>query len=288
MKIIKYFFEFILIILLFGFFKIVGLKKASFFGKIIGKVFGPFFRPKILIKKNIKNALGDLPIEKQEQIIENMWSNLGSTLAEYIYLKKFKNSQKHINIIGKETLEKIKKSNEPFVFFSGHFGNFELMAMELNKFGIKLAAIYRPLNNIFLNPIMEYFRLNYICPFQIPKGKAGTRKVVEKFKKGYSIAIMADQSVTEGQKINFFNKLASTTTIPARLALKYNCQLVPIFLERKNGANFEMTVHKPLNLQKTGNTLKDSEFITLKINQEIEKMILKNPNQWIWTHNRWK
>ena len=162
------------------------------------------------------------------------------------------------------------------------------MAMELNKSGIKCAAIYRPLNNFFLNPLIEYLRMKYICPNQIPKGRMGMREIISKVKDGYSIALMVDQRVSEGPRTLFFNKAAHTTTIPAQLTLKYNCKLVPISLERKEGPNFEMTVHEPYEIQKTNNNEEDAKNITLKINQIIEKMISKNPTQWIWSHNRWK
>ena len=160
--------------------------------------------------------------------------------------------------------------------------------MELDKFGIKCAAIYRPLNNFFLNPLMEYLRMKYICPNQIPKGRLGMREIIGKVKDGYSIALMVDQRVSEGPRVLFFNKPAHTTTIPAQLALKYNCKLVPISLERKEGPNFEMTIHEPYKIKKTGNDEDDIKDITIKINQTLEKMIIKNPSQWIWSHNRWK
>ena len=165
MKAIKYFFEFIIIISLFCTFKIIGLKNASSFGSILGKIVGPFFRSKNIIKQNIKIGLGNLDEKKEEEIINGMWSNIGRTFAEYIFLKNFKLNKTgfdHIKITGIEYLDQIKKSNKPVVFFSGHFANFELMAMELDKFGIKCAAIYRPLNNFFLNPLMEYLRMKYI------------------------------------------------------------------------------------------------------------------------------
>jgi len=291
MKIIKYFFEFIIIISLFCIFKIIGLKNASNLGSILGKVIGPFFRSKNIIKQNIKIGLGSLDTKKEEEIINGMWSNIGRTFSEYIFLKNFKLNKtgfSHIKIIGTEYLDEIKKSDKPVVFFSGHFANFELMAMELNKFGIKLAAIYRPLNNFFLNPLMEYLRIKYICPIQIPKGVSGSREIIKKIKDGYSIALMVDQRVSEGPRISFFNKEAHTTTIPTQIALKYNCKLVPIYIERKNGINFEMIIHKPYEITKTGIHEEDLKNNSLKINENIEKMIIKKPNQWIWTHNRWK
>ena len=291
MKIIKYFFEFIAIISLFCIFKIIGLRNASNLGSILGRYIGPLFRSKHITKQNIKIGLGEIDKKKETEIVNGMWSNIGRTFAEYSFLKDFKFNKTnfdHIKINGTNYLDEIKKNNELVIFYSCHFANFELMAMELDKFGIKCAAIYRPLNNFFLNPIMEYLRMKYICPNQIPKGRMGMREIISKVKDGYSIALMVDQRVSEGPRTLFFNRSAHTTTIPAQLALKYDCRLVPISLKRKEGPAFEMTIHEPYKIEKTGNDEEDTKNITLKINQVIEKMILNNPKQWIWSHNRWK
>ena len=291
MKTIKYFFEFITVITLFFIFKIIGLKNASNLGGMIGKFFGPLFRSKSITKKNIKIGLGEISKENEKEIINGMWSNIGRTFAEYVFLKDFKFNKinfNHVEINGTKYLDEIKKNNQSVIFYSGHFANFELMTMELDKFGIKCAAIYRPLNNFFLNPVMEYLRMKYICPNQIPKGRIGMREIISKMKNGYSIALMVDQRVSEGPREVFFNKPAHTTTIPAQLALKYDSKLVPISLERKEGIKFIMTIHEPYKVKKTGYEDQDTKNITLKINQILEKMIIKNPKQWIWSHNRWK
>jgi Lauroyl/myristoyl acyltransferase len=212
--------------------------------------------------------------------------NYGRILAEYPFLKDFRNNNlsKYISIDGIDNLEKIKKKEKPVVFISGHFNNFELMAMQIEKSGINLAAIYRPLNNIFLNKSMEYIRSNFICKNQIKKGRSGTRQILENLKKGNSIALMIDQRVTEGIKINFFGDLASTTTIPAQIIKKYKCDLVPIYIERVRKYFFKMYVSQPIII----NSEKSQEEISIHLNRILEKMILKNPDQWIWTHNRWK
>ena len=291
MKIIKYFFEFIAVITLFFIFKIIGLKNASDLGGLIGKFFGPLFRSKNITKENIKIGLGEISEENEKEIMNGMWSNIGRTFAEYVFLKDFKFNKinfNHVEIIGTKYLDEIKKNNQSVIFYSGHFANFELMAMELDKFGIKCIAIYRPLNNYFLNPLMKYLRVKYICPNQIPKGRIGMREIITKMKQGYSVALMVDQRVSEGSRELFFNKPAHTTTIPAQLALKYGYKLVPISLERKEDIKFVMTIHEPFKIEKTGYANQDTKNITLKINQTIEKMIIKNPKQWIWSHNRWK
>ncbi len=286
MKIIKYFFEFIIIFTLFIIFKIIGYKAASRLGEKIGILFGPLFRSKKKIEDNLKNSNIGTDALDRKKIIKNMWGNYGRILAEYPYLKKFKNNtlKKYIQIEGINYLEEIKKKNKKVVFISGHFNNFELMAMQLENSGLNIAAIYRPLNNIFLNGIMEKIRLNHICKKQIKKGKSGTRELLQLFKDGYSIALMIDQRVSEGIKSKLFNRSALTTTIPAQLVKKYSVDVVPVYIERKNGIFFKMHINKPIFFDEN----KSLEEITDKLNKILEEMILKNPDQWIWSHDRWK
>ena len=286
MKIIKYFVEFLFIIILFFIFKLLGLKLASKFGSIIGGLLGPFFRSKKKIIQNIRKALPNEDEKNVEIIINKMWKNYGRILSEYIFIKKFRNSinENFITIEGEEILTEIKNKQEQVVFVSGHFNNFELMAMQLEKSGINLAAIYRPLNNIFLNKIMERIRKKYICKKQIKKGKSGTRELLESFKKNYSVALMLDQRVSEGIKSNFFGQPALTTTIPAQLVKKFRCKIVPVYIERINEVFFKIKISKPIFYNENTSI----EEITLDLNKWLEKMILANPDQWIWSHDRWK
>ena len=286
MKIVKYFLEFIFIVILFIIFKILGFKLASNMGGYIGKKIGPLFRSKQTILTNIKNALPSTNKADLELIIQSMWENYGRILAEYVFLKDFRKEKlnDYLEIEGKEHLNKVRDSNEQVVFVSGHFNNFELMAMQIEKSGINLAAIYRPLNNIFLNGIMEKIRTKYICKNQIKKGRRGTRELLKSFNNKNSIALMIDQRVSEGEKSNFFGQDAFTTTIPAQLVKKFGCKIVPIHIERYNDFYFKMKVEEPINYNK--DTTIDE--ITLSLNKLLEKMILKNPSQWIWSHNRWK
>ena len=291
MKTLKYFLEFFIIILLFLIFKLLGRRWASNLGCFIATYVGSYFRSKMRIKTNLKKAFAQINSVDEKKYTKEMWCNFGRTFAEYVYLKKFRqNPDKHIKINGLEILGSIKSSGKSAVFISGHFANFELMAMELDRKGLNIAAIYRPLNNFFLNPLMEYWRKKYICNYQIPKklpGKSGdgTRKFLKAVQEKTNIAVMVDQSVTQGKRIDFFNEKAFTTSIPSQLALKYNYQIIPISIRRVDKYQFVIDVFSPLIIDKE----KDNEIsIGEKINQEIEKMILKNPGQWIWTHNRWK
>ena len=285
MKKFFYLIEFILIKLFFFILIIIGYKNGSNLGDFIGRLFGPIFRSKKLIENNLEQS-GIVDKKNYNKIISKIYGNYGRILAEYPFLKAFRNSKlnKFIEIDGLENLNKIKREKRRAVFISGHFNNFELMALQIEKAGINLCAIYRPLNNVFLNKTMEEIRENFICKNQIKKGRSGTRQIIENIKKGNSVALMIDQRVREGIKINFFGKPASTTTIPAQLIKKYKCDLVPIYIERRKNNYFKMFVSEPI---KIGNN-KSIKEITEHLNKILEKMILKNVDQWIWTHDRWK
>ena len=291
MKIIKYIIEAVFIYLLFFLMRLIGLNLGRKISSYLFLNIGFFFRSKKLTKKNISNALGNIADDKLEDIIKSMWKNYGLIFAEYMYLKKFrlnKFSKPHISVSGKEILDQVIKSDKPTVFISGHFANFELMAMELEKNNINLAAIYRPLNNFLLNPYMVFIRKKYICKNQIKKGLAGTKEVIGYMKKKYSVALMVDQRLGESERYPFFNKPAHTTTLPAQLALRFDCNIIPVYLERDKNNFFKMEILNPIEINKTDNLENDKKTIKIKINQIIEKMILRNPEQWIWTHGRWK
>ena len=288
MKIIKYLIESIFIYFFFIVIRLIGLKYSRKIFALLFRTIGPFIRSKKTIRQNLKIAFPSIEKKHQDIIVKKMWSNYAMTFVEYIYLKKFNKENYHINIKNKKILDKILKKNEPVIFVSGHFANFELMSMEIVKRGIKLSTIYRPLNNLFLNPFMEYVRRKYVCKNQIKKGVAGIRHAFDFLKHNYSVALMIDQRVSEGKQVSFFKKKAFTTTLPAQLSIKFKCDIIPVCITRQDDGNFLLEFFEQLQINKEDKSEENILEITEKLNSIIEKMILNNPGDWIWTHNRWK
>ena len=283
-KFLKYFFQAIIVYLFFFMGKLVGLKLSRTIFSTIFKLVAPTFKSKTIIDKNLSIFGSEVPNINKNQIVSEMWKNYGMTFIEYIFLNTFKKNCSHMEIKGDENLNIAISKKKPLIFVSGHFANFELMSMEITKRNIKLATIYRPLNNIFLNPFMEILRKKFICKNQIKKGLNGVRDAIEYIKNDFSIALMIDQRVSEGVKINFFNKPALTTTLPAQLALKYKLSIVPVFIQRKSNNKFVLEFQNEIKSEDFQDKLK----LTKKLNEVLEKMVVRNPTQWIWTHNRWK
>jgi KDO2-lipid IV(A) lauroyltransferase len=282
-KIINYFIQSVLIYLFFLTGRVLGLKFSRKIFSFLFSFFGPFFKSKKIIDSNLEK-FSNHALTAKEKIINSMWRNYGMTFIEYIFLSNFRKDNSHIQIKGEKKLIDIIAKKKQVIFISGHFANFELMSMEITKRNISLATIYRPLNNIFLNPFMEYLRKKYICKNQIKKGINGVREVVEYINAKSSIALMIDQRVSEGELINFFGNPALTTTLPAQLSMKYNIEIMPVSIKRKEDHNFIIQFHDTLNPKKFKNKIE----LTHELNKVLEQMIIENPGQWIWSHNRWK
>lgn len=281
---LNYFLQSLFVYLFFFIGRILGINLSRKFFSRMFILIGPFFKSNKIINKNLKIFSSTISLKDKSRIKKDMWDNYGKTFIEYIYLNRFRKKNKFVTIDGEENLQQISKENKPVIFISGHFANFELMSMEITKRNISLATIYRPLNNIFLNPFMEFLRRKYVCKNQIKKGINGVRETIEFIKKNHSIALMIDQRLSEGEKINLFNRPALTTTLPSQLSIKFNLEIVPVYIERIKDNKFKIEFQKKINPK----NFKDKLELTRELNKVLEKMILRNPSQWIWTHNRWK
>jgi len=287
-KITKYFLQAIIIYFFFIFIKLFGLKLSRrFFSYFFNKI-GSFIKSNQVIDENLNKFIGSYNEKKKKEIVSAMWSNYGKTFVEYLFLKKFRKTNSHITIKGEDILKKIIKKNKPVIFVSGHFANFELMSMELTKRNLKLATIYRPLNNIFINPFMEYVRRTHICKNQIKKGIAGVKSAINYLQNNFSVAVMIDQRVSEGKRLPFFDHMALTTTLPAQLAIKFQLDIVPIYISRSKNDEFEMEIFDPIKASNMENSETRKLDLTIQLNKIIEQLVSRDPSQWIWTHNRWK
>ncbi len=283
-KIIYYFIQSLFIYSFFLLGRLIGMKVSRKIFSNIFFLFGPLFKSRKIIEKNLKIFSVKVSNVDKKKIIDEMWKNYGKTFIEYIFLDKFKKKNTYITFKGEENLAQVGENKKPVIFISGHFANFELMSMEITKKKIPLATIYRPLNNFFLNPFMEYLRKKYVCQNQIKKGINGVRESIDYIKQKHCIALMIDQRVSEGERVDFFDELALTTSLPAQLSIKFNLDIIPVLIQRNKDDNFVIEFQNKIS----PDNFKNKIDLTIALNKILEKMIIKNPEQWIWTHNRWK
>ncbi|CAN0603752.1 unnamed protein product [Ectocarpus sp. 12 AP-2014] len=175
------------------------------------------------------------------------------------------------------------------MLFLGHQANWDIVIRKVNAMYPKFGIVYRKANNPLVDKEIFSERNDGADVIMIAKGIAGAKSLVRAIKSKMSIAMLVDQKMNDGIEVPFFGKPAMTAPAIARLALQYNYPIVPCQLIRKGrSSNFELRLHKPLKIEKTGNMQKDCFNIMKTINLTLEQWIRQHPGQWFWFHNRWK
>lgn len=289
LKTMRYLIEAVIVKLALWTFALMSRKRATNSAAKLAKLVGKRVSVNQLAYNNIGKALPDLSQEEKDKVLVDMWDNLGRIVGEFIYIHKIEadNMDSFIEVSEetKQNIRDLKSQNKGGIIFSAHIGNWEIGPRIFENFGLRVATLYRPLNN----PYVEEMTANLRGVEMIKKSSAGSRKIIEVIKSGGFVVIMADQKASQGEPVKFFHDDAITTTSIARIALKYDIPLVPARSIRK-GQDFKfcIDVQKPLLFEKTKDLNQDVLTLTRKINCKLEEWIREYPAQWFWVHNRWK
>ncbi|HUO91160.1 MAG TPA: lysophospholipid acyltransferase family protein [Rhizomicrobium sp.] len=273
-----------------GFFRLLGVDRASAVGGFVGR--NVFYRIRGIMNRardNLRAAFPEKSDAEREAIVLAMCDNLGRVVAEYAHLDKFslKGSNPRLEVAGIENAERALATGKGIMFFSGHFANWELMPFAAYQYGFECGEVYRPQNNPIVDRWLVKQRAKNGTPDQIAKGPQGTRRIFTLLRRGKAILLLADQKTNEGIAAPFFGREAMTTPAPAMLALKLGSVLLPASNERLGGARFRMTVHPPVEFAPSGDERQDVHTLTCLINEALEKCVRHDPSQWLWIHRRW-
>ena len=271
----------------FAFIRRLAYDKASALGGRIGRVIGPRLKVTGLARRNLSRAFPERTPEEIEAIIGDMWDNLGRTAFEFPHLDRlrFYEADSIVEVTGAENIDFLKDDGKPGIFFSGHLANWETAAISVVQRGLPIHLIYRAPNN----PRMERL-FNHRHPGAgelIRKGPLGARRALARLKEGGHLGILADQKMNDGIPVPFFGRDAMTAPAVAQLALKFNCPVVPVRVERLGGARLRITHFPPMEIEKTGDRHADVAALMARINALLEGWIRERPAQWLWVHNRW-
>ncbi len=278
----KHFIEKIVLYLLFTAFRQFSLDSASTIGGLMAQSIGPYLSAHKTARENLKNVFPKLSRTERNKLLDKMWNNLGRVAAELAHLPN-DYIIKRIKITGAENLP---AQGKPAFLFSGHIGNWELLAPVAGLHNRPITAVYREANNPLVDDMIAKIRATR-CFNMIPKGRQGAVKIARAIKNNEAIAMLIDQKMNDGISVPFFGKPAMTAPAIAELALRYDAPIIPARVIRTKGANFESIIYPPLVYTKTGDKDKDVQNIMIAINQIIEGWIREHPEQWFWVHKRW-
>ncbi len=263
-------------------FRALPLDMASALAGRLARTLGPLLPTSRRAKRGLELAL---PEEDHDRIIRDMWENLGRIAGEYPHSLEFARDTARVELVGAETVLKMREAGQPMLFFSGHLGNWELTYPLMARLDIEGAGVFRTPNNPYLGWLFD--RAAYPQIGMIPKGAAGARKSVEILKQGKSLAMFVDQKMNDGFEAPFFGHPAMTAPALASLALKFGYPVVPFRIVRTEGARFRVEFQKPIWFEKSGNRKADLQAAMTRVNQILESWIAEIPAQWLWLHRRW-
>lgn len=278
----KHYLEAAVVYLLFTALRQFSLDSASAIGSLMARSIGPYLSAHKTARANLKMVFPNLSRNEQNNLLDKMWDHLGRVAAELAYLQNDA-ILKRIKVTGAENLP---AHGKPAFMFSGHIGNWELLSCLSQIGGRPITGVYREANNPIVDDMITRTRSPRYVNL-IPKGTQGAVKLVRSIKNNEAIALLVDQKMNDGIPVPFFGRDAMTASAIAELALRYDTPIVPAYVLRTGGANFEGIIYPALDYQKTGNKEKDVYNIMLAINQTLEDWIRKNPEQWFWVHKRW-
>ena len=267
--------------------KLLPITWASGLGGWSGRLIGPILTISRRARRNMSIAFPEKSEKEIEDLVSQMWDNLGRTVMEYPLLNRIRvNGQRpHVTLVGNEYLELLRDDDKPGLLFTGHLGNWEIPAICISAQGLPQHFVYRAPNNPYVEKLFERRHLIDCTP--IPKGAKGARMALKALSEGGHLGMLVDQKMNDGIAAPFFGHTAMSAPALAQFALKFRCPVIPVGVERLEGPNFCITCYPPLEITPSNDKQADILEITTKVNSILEEWIRERPAQWLWLHNRW-
>lgn len=283
---VRYFLEGAAVRAAFAAFRLMGIDAASGLGGWVARTIGPWLRTSRRAARNLRRAFPGASAAEIDRIVRGMWDNLGRVVGEYPHLHDLDvYGGGRVEVVGAEHIDALRDDGRPGLFFTAHFGNWEITPLGIIQRGLPLAYIYRPANNPVVDRLIYNARDDERIE-QVPKG-ASARRALTLLEGGGHLGMLVDQRMNEGIPVPFFGRDAMTAPALAQLALRFRCPVVPIKAERLRGARFRLTYYPPLTAEVTGDRVADTTAFMTRVNAMIEEWIRERPEQWFWLHQRW-
>jgi Kdo2-lipid IVA lauroyltransferase/acyltransferase len=276
------------LVLAYGFFRVLPVDWASGIGGFLARLIGPRLGITKRAQENLKRALPNLTPAQRRQVIAGMWDNLGRVIAEYPHLDKFRLFEKNSRIEGVDggNILATRDPAKKYIFFSAHYGNWEIAIRTAAQAGFEVTGVYRAPNNPIVDRFMLWAR-GAEGGELVPKGDIAARAAFGALREGRALCMLVDQKMNDGIPVPFFGRDAMTAPALAVLALRYDCAVVPIRMQRLKGARFRMISEPAMALPKTGNNDADRRALMIEVNAIVERWVREHPEQWLWLHRRW-
>ena len=261
---------------------------ASAFGRRLLRTVGPRLGKTTHIRRNLQLAFPRLSETERDVLLREVWANAGAVLAEYPHFKAICHDDfdGHFEYLEKWNLDEYRAGRRHGVFVSAHVGNWELIAAAAGHQGIPLTVIYAPSSNPYIERLLRRRREALGC--RLVSLDEGARPLMRELAGGRSVGLVVDTRDDDGVPIPFFGHDKLTTLAPARLALRFGCELIPVRIERLDALRFRLTVYEPVRRDSALASDKDQALQMMRdLNRLFEQWIRERPEQWLCIKRAW-
>lgn len=257
--------------------------RVRLMGGLMGRVLAPLLGYRKRIRANLDLVWADLPEAEKKRLCREVPDNFGRTLIEIYSGKALKDhlSNTQPEGPGLTALRQAHAEGRPVILVSGHFGNHDTVRATISRDFSPVGALYRPLDNAYFNTHWEA-AIRGVAEPAFPRGRKGLAQMVKYLRGGGIIALLVDQHVGDGAPLTFFGHPAKTTLSAAEMALKYNALVLPVFGIRDPDG---LTLRAEIQAEIPHGTAME---MAQHMNDALEAMVRRHPEQWFWVHRRWK
>jgi KDO2-lipid IV(A) lauroyltransferase len=274
-----------------GFLLVAGIARAlpldttsAVSGKI-WRLLAPRLRRHARARANLAASLPEIPEARREEMLLDMWENLGRTFGEAFHMDRIWQDTGRFAIHHQpEALAAVRAGG--VVVVGLHQGNWEIASMVGLREGLNVAGVYQRLKNPLVDRYITRMRAPYYPAGLYSKGHEAVLKLMRVLKSGGGIGVLGDLREHKGIEVPFFGRMAPSTPFPALMARTLNIPLVAAQVIRLEGAHFTLrTVIVPV--PRTSD--KDADVLagTAALQAQFETWIREHPEQWMWAHRRW-
>ncbi|MFJ6323501.1 MULTISPECIES: lipid A biosynthesis lauroyl acyltransferase [unclassified Rhizobium] len=280
---------------IFGFLNFLKLFPADGgirFADWLTRKIGPRLRRHKLMLTNLRNAFPEKSDAEIEEIALSSWGNMGRLAAEYVFLDRLFDFDPHsdkpgrVEVSGIPIFLDLRDNPRPFIVFTGHTGNFELLPVAGAAFGLTVTVLFRPPNNPYVAEKVFDFRAKRMGKL-VPSHAGSSFSLARELEAGRGVGVLVDQKFRKGLKTLFFGRDVKTNPLLPKLVRQFNCEVYPARCVRLPDNRYRLEIEPKLELPYNEQGNLDLTATAQMLNDKVEGWVREHPEQWLWYHDRW-
>ncbi|KAA3516115.1 lipid A biosynthesis lauroyl acyltransferase [Agrobacterium vitis] len=253
---------------------------------------GPKLKRHRLMLTNLRNAFPEKSEVEIETIALAAWGHMGRQIAEYVFLDELfdfdpdKLGEGRVEVSGIPIFMDLLENPRPFIVFTGHTGNFEMLPVAGAAFGLYVTVLFRPPNNPYIADMVFDFRRARMGNL-VPSHAGSSFHLARQLEAGKGVGVLVDQKFKKGQPTTFFGSEVRTNPLLAKLVRQFGCDIYPARCIRLPGNRYRLEIEPKVDIPKDGQGRVDVQATAQMLNDKVESWVRECPEQWLWYHDRW-